>query len=296
MSEKEMMRGDPNYRIHPVLFHKECWNVQRDDRSICPIKLAGVPLVSFAIGWHPAALIDFGLGVHLLELSHENGQRATWFLDGDYNHLTDSIALLPSRFRQSLLDSLLEPIKAIHENLLSATHVTNEDESSPLHLICESTIRQAIGFLLRDNALSCSVVEAETFGQQSVRLRSENRMIDLDWLDEISAVDLWQSLELAMREGHMRCPSPASGLELRSSHSLVIHDHRIAFRFVDLAYGFVFYLSTTHHHRKISDIYIPDADTVFTNFPDDARTANSNVTAEYLTHFVTHNREISSYL
>ena len=279
-----------------VLCCRGGWSVQEEDHSTCPIKLAGAPVVSFTPGWHPIVLIDLNLEVYLLELVHENGQRATWFLDSEYNHLTDCVALLPPRLRSSLLDTLLVPIKSVYDNLLSATHATNEDAGSPLHLISESTIRQAIDLLFRDNALSCNVVENGTFGQQSIRLKPENRMIEFAHLNKTSMIDLWHSLELAICEGHIRCPSPASGSELESCHSFAIHDHRVAFRFVDLIHNFVFYLSITHHHGRISDIYIPAAKTVFTNFSDDARTASLNVAAEYLTHFVTHHREISSYL
>ena len=280
----------------PVDFFEGCWNVLEKQGRIRPVKLAGLPVASFMSGWRPKFLVDFGLSVFLLELVHDNGQAATWFLDDDYEHITDRVGLLRTGTQDELMQTLSQQIKSVYDDALQATKLVIDEDRSLFKLINENTIRQFVDLFLEKSKHSVQVVENQTFGRQTILLSNTTEFLTFDYLDAIFVADLRQITEAALRDGYLVCPSPVDGVQLRSCQSLVIHEHRMAFRFVDPVHNFVFYLSTTHHPTKIADLYIPAANTVFTTLPEDARTPHSRLVAEYLTHFVAHHRKICLYV
>lgn len=281
--------------IRPVNFVDGCWSVLQDSGEVYSIRLAGLPVISFMPGWHPRALIDLGLKTHLLELIHDNGQKATWFLDETYNHLTDRIESLSAQLRDNLIETLFEPLEEVYTKILSAIHPVESSVNVIPHLINEDTIKKIINNLIQKKQFLFNVITSQILREQFITIKPDNRSIKLAYLDNIFQVDAQKSIESALSDSYLRCLSPVSGLELRSSHSLAIHEHRMAFRFIDPDHNFVFYVSMTHHTFKIADLYIPAADTAFTILPDDRRTPNASLMLEYLTHFVTHHQKILSY-
>lgn len=261
-----------------------------------PVKLAGSPVVSFLSGWHPTVLVDFGLDVHLLELTHDNGEKATWFLSNDYDHICDRLEALPAQLRERLLKKLRTPIEFIYKHSLSSITFISREDYRLLEYVNEDTIRKVLDLLVESSGFLCKTVMSQFFGVQTVVVQETGQILDLNHLDEIFQVDLREYIDCALQEGFLRCLSPVNGIELRSCQSLVIHEHRMAFRFVDPINELVFYIGMTHHPTRIADLYIPSANAAFTIHPDDARVPDSARAAEYLTHFVTHNHAISEYL
>lgn len=280
---------------YSVKFVDGCWTALLDAGRTCQIKTGGTPVSSFLPGWHAKYLVDLGLNVHLLELVHDSGQKATWFLDDDCNRLGDQIALLPPIMQNSLMRAFSGSAKAIYDDLLSSAHPSLADNDCWLSLVNESTIRQAVHELADEAWMKCRTVTTGQFGEQAF-LRSDGPVIRLNYLDTIFQMDLRDCLELAIRDGFLRCPSPVSGAELRSSHSLVIHEQRIAFRFIEPTYGLAFYLSTTDRPTRFCDLYIPEAQIAFTTHADNGTGRNASRATEYLTHFVSHCDKILSYL
>ncbi len=282
--------------VHKIVLIEGCWCILHRNKGIGLVKLAGSPVRSFISGWYPKFFVDIGLNVYLLEMAHNNGQGATWLLDEDYNHITDQITALPVAIREVLLDQVREIAKSVYDGLLSNPRLDNGEKVFLSKIINENTIRQFINVIAQDGYFSCNVFESHSFGAQTISLESGRINIDLNHLDTIFQLGLQESVDAALRNGYLSCPSPVNGVELKSYDSIVIHEHRMAFRFVDPSYNFVFYLSATHHPTKIADLYIPAANVAFTPLPDDSRTPNSGLVAEYLTHFVARHEEISSYL
>lgn len=282
--------------IQSIEFINGYWTILLGAGRTCPIKHVDVPVTSFAPGWRAKYVVDLGLDVRLLELVHDNGQEATWFLDGDCNHLSDRVALLPQPMRDSIVRAFSGPMRATYNDLLSAACPSLCDEGFVLSFVNESTIRQVIDLLADEAWIDCRTITADRFHEQTAALRPEGPPIRFDHLNSIFGMDLRTCLELAISDGCLRCPSPVSGAELRSSHTLVIHEHRMAFRFIEPAHGFVFYLGTTHHATRFADLYIPEARLAFTIFVNDGAAPNAGRAAEYLSHFVSHRDEIFSYL
>ncbi len=279
-----------------VQFFGNCWNVRQSNDEMRPIKLAGTPVNSFVSGWHPTIVVDFGLNVHLLELVHDNGQQATWFLDDDYDHITDCVRLLPKETQDKLVEAFSRSFESVYNDVLQATDLAGRRDSFFPDFVNENTIRQLVDLFLENSKNLPWAVQNQTFEYQTITLSNRSGLLTLEYLNAIFLADLRQITDVALRDGYLACPSPVNGVELRSCQSLVIHEHRMAFRFVDPVHDFVFYLSTTHHPTKIADLYIPAANTVFTALPEDARTPHSGLIAEYLTHFVAHHREICAYV
>lgn len=278
-----------------VKFFGNCWNVQQSDDEMRPIKLAGSPVNSFINGWHPTVVIDFGLNVHLLELTHDSGRQATWFLDNDYNHLTDNIRTLEKELRIALQDRLSEPILQVYYGLLSAPTLSSENSHFVFERINDNTIRDLLSFFVDELLGPCKVIALHEFDVQKIELQHNCKTVSFVHLNEVFQSDLRELTDQALYEGHISCVSPISGTKVKSNKSLIIHEHRMAYRFIDPDYNFVFYLSMTHHPTKIADLYIPELNVVFTALPDDSRTPHSAVVIEYLTHFVLHSQNIVKY-
>ncbi len=288
--------GDLSVSIYKIELIEDYWCVIHGTNKIGFIKLAGSPVRSFISGWRPKFLIDIGTNIYLLEMIHNNGRGATWFLDKDFNHLTDRVVALPIETQDVLINQIYKLVKWTYDGLLSNPKLENNKNISLSQFINENTIRQFVDIIIQETYFTCNVFESQAFGRRAITLTNSRRTIMLDCLDTIFQVDLRQSVDAALCNGYLVCPSPVNGVELRSCDSIVVHEHRMAFRFVDPIYNFVFYLSATHHPTKIADLYIPAANIAFTPLPDDSLTPNSGLVAEYLAHFVACHQEISSYL
>ncbi len=73
--------------IYDVAYEAGTYVAKVDAGRATPILLAGRPVRSFADGWHPRFIYADLTPVLLLELVHESGMEATWFLDNHLNRL-----------------------------------------------------------------------------------------------------------------------------------------------------------------------------------------------------------------
>lgn len=282
--------------MRSIQFTEGCWRAAHRCGAHLPIKLANAPVTSFVRGWYPKILLDLGLDVHLLEFVSESGARATWFLDNEYRHITDNVKRLSPNHLATLEAALLEPLTSIFSNLLVPVRPSTTPEAFYLEFIDDNTIRDIIQLVFPLTVVSPTIMRLQQESQQAPVVRLAEADILLASVSNCFRIKLQEHVDLAMRDGYLTCLSPVDGRELRSQQSLVLHEHRMAFRFTEPEHNFVFYISTTHHLTCIADLYIPAANLVVVDVADDSRISASDVAVDYLTHFITHNQKLGSYL
>jgi len=75
-----------------------------------PIRHEGKPCTAFMEGWRPECLYAGFAPVFLLELMHENGESATWYLDREFNRIGGSLQQLSVEVRRFVIDRYLDLI------------------------------------------------------------------------------------------------------------------------------------------------------------------------------------------
>lgn len=280
---------------HQIDFVGGTYCIASGPRKLQSIKLAGEPVSEFQAGWYPKVLLDVGTEIYLLELARCNGQKATWFVDKYYNHITDNFHVLSKIQQKNLLQTLQEPILEVYTSLLSAAVNDLSENAKLLNLINEQTARFLVAMTLARVAVPCNLINVQEATQSNSKFQLIAEGMSLQHVTAALRWNLQEHVDQALSRGYLVCPSPVTGEELKTTESLVIHEHRMAFRFIEPTHKFVFYISATHHPFRVADLYIPALNAVFLDLPDDTRTPNSEIMVDYLTHFVTHSAAILSY-
>lgn len=92
--------------IYEVEQNSGFWNVQVSADIIVPVRLNGQPFAAPTRGWRAKFVYAGFAPVLLLELVHENGTVATWFLDDTMNRIAGGIDELTEERRVLLRDKL----------------------------------------------------------------------------------------------------------------------------------------------------------------------------------------------
>jgi len=88
--------------IHQVDSHDGYFGIWDRNGAFTRIRMGGVPVAAFEPGWHALFLTDLFTPIILLELQHDRGTRATWFLDDRFERIAGAPTEL-SADRQSQL-------------------------------------------------------------------------------------------------------------------------------------------------------------------------------------------------
>ena len=233
----------------------------RLDGRLVPLMMEGRIVAAFLPGWR-AALLHTGFApLFLLELAHEDGRRATWFLDWRMQRVGDAI----DRLGPELLDLLRRKALPVLGRLLAgvleeATPSLDADALAFLEL--NEATRQAIAFACLDGLLRRpAMMLVGDLMEASLTFRDGNdgalRAIARAQLAAAFAVD-WQSrLPDAFGSGALTWPSPVDGTPLRAQGCLCIDDFHFAYRFHDAEHGLVFFVMIAEHHSRVGGVWFP---------------------------------------
>ena len=168
-----------------IEFINGCWQVLQASGEFHAIGLAGLPVSTFVSGWHPKLIIDFGVDIYALELMHENGQKATWFLDRSYNHLTDRVDLLSIELQKALLQPIAKWIKYVYDHLILQAEPDFKKEDCFTDHMNECTLRQFVDLLRQQEWFPCRILREQLFGHQTISVWPTKRLIELKCLDMV---------------------------------------------------------------------------------------------------------------
>nr|WP_321986422.1 hypothetical protein [uncultured Lichenicoccus sp.] len=238
------------------------WHLIRSGRKH-RILLAGAPVSQFEPGWSPRRANLAFLPTMFLDLRHRDGREATWLLDAQYEHRGSSLAQLSGDVVAFLAQSVQPIVQAVSSSILCTMQPTRPEALDRLRGLNAGMIDALLDTAIEDN----EVVELSQSGDApdgiTVRLADGSSPV-LRTVTRALSGNVQDAFIDAMSTGAIACASPVDGRILRSHDSLVIGEHRNAYRFFDDRHDLIFYAGTTRYHHAWSDLFIPSANVAFT--------------------------------
>lgn len=242
------------------------YHLIRPNGKIDAIRLRGEPVRNFHPGWTPRlANIAFD-GLVMLDMMHESGDEATWILDSTLEHRGSRLADLSVDAQSVVANDVASAMRAIYQAV-----VCDPVPRRPAELELFRGLNPGMIASMLDVAMAQALGETQVidlFNAQSNTLVHDVEMphgssVTLSAVQQCLSGNFQDALADALSSGSISCPSPVDGHLLQSRDSLVLHEHRIAYRFVDHRYGLVFFVGTTHFHFAKADLFIPFANVAF---------------------------------
>jgi len=251
--------GDGLMISHPVVELDGALHLELGGAAV-PLLMGGKPVSHFLPGWRASALYCGFAPLFLLELVHDTGQTATWFLDQRLERVGDRVDGLPAEILGLLRLKAAPLLARLVGGLLEAVE-PELDGATEAFLRLGETTRREIALQCLDR-LMCPprVLLAAQLAPASlalhhpahglVRLRREAIEAGLatDWCDRLPA---------AFADAALIWPSPVDGAPLRAQGCLCLDDFHFAYRFADPRHGLVFFILVADHHARIAGMWLP---------------------------------------
>jgi len=220
-------------------------------------------VTGFLPGWR-ARFVYAGLApTFLLELEHEDGRQAAWFLDEHMSRLGGSVAELPAERRADLLRRVGQLLRGVWADLLEAVSPRSPTSDDVSGFFCvNDALRIELAALHYDGAPPVGSIDfvaaidaphrrlVVSGAQGPVSLNAGNLRATL----QRHIAD--ENVRLCI-DGEMRFPSPADGRELGTAHGLYLDDNFWAYRVADDGAGYTFLVVAFASHFRTIALYFP---------------------------------------
>ena len=225
-----------------------------------PLMNAGQPVTAFQPGWRARALFTGFAPLLLLELVHDTGEEATWFLDYRMQRVAGTIDQLPPDLLELLTHKATALLLALMHQVLEATMPAldaalggflglNEPVRHAIAQLChKSVVRRPAVYLVRD-LMPHSLVYR---GQDGVL-----RTIDQALLAASLAEDWQRRIPGFVRSGTLSWPSPVDGRALMAQGTLPLDDFHYAYRIVDHRNALSFFALVGNHRAVVLGLWFP---------------------------------------
>ena len=200
----------------------------------------------------------------LLELVHEHGARATWYLDSEARRLGDQPAELPPFFLDLLKHVAGPAIDALWRCLTQEVKPTPTDD-----------MINALLQINPDTRLSLAACHHDKIAPKATTLTLEDMARPLHFnchsgllalqparLTALLHANYQQSLLDGFRTGVMRFPNPVADNNLSIAGAIIFDDFHFAYRLVDPHTDTVYFLFVMDHDSRSVFLYIPILDLV----------------------------------
>ena len=228
---------------------------------VVPLMMHGAIVPYFLPGWRASHLYTGFAPLFLLELVHDDGRTATWFLDHRMHHRGDTVEALGSELANLLV---LKAAPVLNRLLQTTLHqcrpVLGEDSMAFLSL--NAATRRSIAMSCLDFLLRPPVVFlAEQLMPASLLFRGDKddalRAISSVHLAAGLAEDFQDRLRTVFRDGVLAWPSPVDGFMLQAQGCFCFDDFHFAYRFADTRHGLVFFVMVADHYSRIGGMWFP---------------------------------------
>ncbi len=268
--------GDASLILHePVRPHADGLALELGGRLL-PLRMQDETVRSFLPGWRALLLYTGFAPLFLLELAHEDGRRATWFLDFRMQRIADAVDRLGPELIGLLRQQAAPVLQQMMHAILHRCAPGALDAGSLAFLQLNEATRRAIGLGCLDQLMRRpSRLLVEELMPSSLMFRSERNAvlhaIERSHLAAGLAVDWQDRLAPAFRQNALFWPSPVDGAPLRAQGCLCIDDFHFAFRFADQKHGLVFFVVIAEHYSRVGGVWFPSLGLMVT--PAEERTS-----------------------
>jgi hypothetical protein len=245
--------------LSEVLFAPEGFYVSGADGTRHYIQSGGTDVRSFLPGWAPLFLYSGLSGLYLLELRHETGHHATWFLDKRFARLSDSVRDLQPPYDE-ILRAAARTLRAdIWTQLMLAPVPALQQATRGFFQINESTRAQVLAAGEEPGASDAVVVNISTHAEPTLRCEwaGGEAVLQQAFLKAIVQAPIKDRFIDACITGTLTWPSPIDGAPMRLLGGLFLDDFRFAYRMLDERAGLVVVVVATEHHNRTIAVFLP---------------------------------------
>ncbi len=252
-------------------------------------------------GWRATLLYSGFAPLLVMQLVHEDGARAVWYLCSEGHRLGDRVDGLTPRDRTLLSRAAAPVLGEMVRALLQDPHPVLRPAAQGF-LELDEACRLDLMRLCRDRLAATPLELLPLAGAPELLLASPGDdaapvTLRRPHLRDLLATDLQAMLPGIVAAGRFVVPDPVSGRPVASQGSLCIDDFHFAYRFV-AAGGLVFYLIAGHEHSQLYALYLPRPGLLLCGPGQEGMAAGAQgFLAEALSHhLVVHGDAFAAYL
>ncbi len=253
-------------------------------------------------GWRATLLYSGFAPLLLMQLVHEDGARAVWYLCSEGHRLGDRVDGLTPRDRALLSRAAAPVLGEMVRALLQDPHPALRPAAQGFAALDEACRLELMG-LCRDR-LAAAPLELLPLAEAPEQLLASPGddmppvTLRRPHLRDLLATDLQAMLPGLAAGGGFTVPDPVTGAPVASQGSLCIDDFHFAYRFVAAGSGLVFYLIAGHEHSQVYALYLPRAGLLLCGPGQESMAAGAQrFLAEALSHhLVVHGAAFAAYL
>ena len=237
------------------------WQVRTGPESLVPVRNGGQPVSRFAAGWRAVTLYA-GFGpVSLLELVHDDGTTATWYLNESMNRIGGELHELPAETRAHLVQRYKEVTDTPWNNLvvspapawpsvLDGLADVNPRTLAELDSLARGPDRAQLAWTDISGADNLVLTLDDGGSARSVPVSAQH-------LRSILSINARQHFIAAMNAGQLTWPSPVTGKPVTRVHGLYIDNMMTLYRCVDEEYQLVYYVCCGGHDLQTVGVLFP---------------------------------------
>ncbi len=202
--------------------------------------------------------------IYLLELVHENGARATWYLDADARRLGDRLDELPALFLGMLKHLAAPAIDRLWRCLTTETKPASADTMTAALLHINAETRVSLAALCQEwVAPKATRLPLEDMPQR-LHFNCRNGLIALQSARVTALLDApFQDVLLdGFRNGVIQFPNPVADGSLSVAGAIIFDDFHFAYRLVDPLTSTVYFLFVMDHDSRSVFLYVPTLDLI----------------------------------
>ena len=229
-----------------------------------PLTRDGRPVVDVGQGWSPVFVAVITSEVWLLELRHQSGIQAAWYLDGHGRVVAYDFAQLQEKHRHAIGHAVIVALKGLLRDMFAALG-RNDDTvgsiQSPSVLLLSKPILRTIMHpalieMSSGPCIDCAASPDATF-KEPCSDGGEVFVFARHLLQAPMGANIVDLMPNIVMNGGLEFLSPVDGLSLISNRSLVLHNFFFLYVFIDFRYGLPFCVLAATHVCKIIAVYFP---------------------------------------
>lgn len=251
--------------IYPVEHGGDHWQV-RTDTGTLPIRMSGQPVAALLAGWRAKFVYAGFAPIYLLELAHDNGNAATWFLDATMNRLGGELEELSAETKCALTRKYLDVIASPWQSVMVSPEAAWPAAVEGLSEVNARTIYNLDKMARSGKNEDISWLDASA--PDSTALFVENgdatpAQISPEPLQSLLSIDVQENFLAALKAKRLSWPSPITGKPVTRVHSLYIDNMIVLYRCVDDDARLTFYLVCAGHDLRTVGVLFPSVHRAF---------------------------------
>ncbi|WP_428391093.1 hypothetical protein [Lichenicoccus sp.] len=247
----------------PVSYRDGIYQVTDDDGIMRPITMGGAPVSTLQPGWSPVGLQTGLPPFYLLELRHDSGQDAVWYLTDQLAFITHTTIHFGQARTDEAVAHLLPLLRDIYDTTLCAERPAVAASSHRFEGINAFMLRELIDLVVETALSPPDVVMADRLGAVSDTYAAGDQQLSAGLIRHSLDVALPESATSPPHEATLRLASPFDAGLLDAQEYFSLGGKAVArfWRFFDTAAATPLYLLVGDDGAPA--LYIPTMNTIF---------------------------------